>query len=419
FLVSGVQHYIGTFWEVIDEVSRDYAVSFYQNLVLGESIGASVRNARAFLISKYGEENIIWATYVLYGHPGFKYLKNDQEVPSVDEVPETAAPDITEAYAEGARSMPHEKKSNFMVGGSIAAAIIAAAVLTILFMRSAPGPVPPASTAPGAVIADAPQKKAADPAQVIKALAAKYRQQQQVITATPGPADLWTSKPVSLSLIGVGFSGSMEESAAVSDQLSASLMQRLHEKSSIELVEREKLDAILSELQLSTSDIADQDMAMIMLGRLVGARLIGSGKIVKLGKTLTVNLRIFETATSRIVISVDEDLDKKRPKSTAAALAREITKSIQKRYPIQGKIVKSTDEDIMLNIGSRQGVTEGMFFDIITGTEIKAANGKLLGYDQTQIAKVKVDSVQEQLCRAKVRTSDKQVVVGMLAKIRN
>jgi CHAT domain-containing protein len=73
YLLSGVQHYIGTFWEILDEPSSQFAKLFYDSLSQGESIGEAVRKAREKLIEAHGEETIVWASYMLYGDPTFAF----------------------------------------------------------------------------------------------------------------------------------------------------------------------------------------------------------------------------------------------------------------------------------------------------------------------------------------------------------
>lgn len=80
YLVSGVQHYIGTFWEILDEPSCHFAKRFYSFLAQGEKVGEAVRRAREDLIKAYGEETIVWASYMLYGDPTFEFLPAAQEV---------------------------------------------------------------------------------------------------------------------------------------------------------------------------------------------------------------------------------------------------------------------------------------------------------------------------------------------------
>lgn len=69
FLLAGVRHYIGTLWEVYDEPSSEFAVIFYREVQKGSSIGEAVRKARLGTIEKFGEDMIVWASYVLYGYP--------------------------------------------------------------------------------------------------------------------------------------------------------------------------------------------------------------------------------------------------------------------------------------------------------------------------------------------------------------
>lgn len=86
YLLAGVQHYIGTFWEILDEPSSQFAKLFYASLTQGERIGEAVRRARLSLIETYGEETIVWASYMLYGDPtfGFTFVEDvDTDEPIV------------------------------------------------------------------------------------------------------------------------------------------------------------------------------------------------------------------------------------------------------------------------------------------------------------------------------------------------
>jgi len=80
YLLSGVQHYIGTFWEILDEPSSYFAKRFYSFLAQGESVGEAVRRVREALIDAYGEETIVWASYMLYGDPTFVLTSQKQAV---------------------------------------------------------------------------------------------------------------------------------------------------------------------------------------------------------------------------------------------------------------------------------------------------------------------------------------------------
>jgi class 3 adenylate cyclase/CHAT domain-containing protein len=78
FVLSGVKHYIGTFWEILDDPSRHFSMEFYKNLLSGMTAGEAVKEARLALINEYGEETIVWASYLLYGDPTSNYLEQVQ-----------------------------------------------------------------------------------------------------------------------------------------------------------------------------------------------------------------------------------------------------------------------------------------------------------------------------------------------------
>jgi len=75
FLLAGVKHYVGTFWEILDEPSSRFALEFYNRLLTGSTAGEAIRLSRQALIKDYGEETIVWASYLLYGDPTSCYLE--------------------------------------------------------------------------------------------------------------------------------------------------------------------------------------------------------------------------------------------------------------------------------------------------------------------------------------------------------
>jgi len=86
YLLAGVQHYIGTFWEILDEPGSCFSKSFYGFLADGYPIGEAIRRAREQLITTYGEETIVWASYMLYGDPTFS-LSSSQKQKRTETVP--------------------------------------------------------------------------------------------------------------------------------------------------------------------------------------------------------------------------------------------------------------------------------------------------------------------------------------------
>jgi len=73
FLQGGV-FYIGALWPVHDDVAIQTAVSFYERLLSEQTIGTALMNAKQEIRNKYGNAEIGWLTYILYGDPTL-YLK--------------------------------------------------------------------------------------------------------------------------------------------------------------------------------------------------------------------------------------------------------------------------------------------------------------------------------------------------------
>jgi len=83
FIFAGVNHYIGTFWEILDEPSSDFALEFYRHFFSGKSIGQSVTFARNKLKEKYGRHSIGWASYLIYGDPSVSYFDENEPISKI------------------------------------------------------------------------------------------------------------------------------------------------------------------------------------------------------------------------------------------------------------------------------------------------------------------------------------------------
>jgi CHAT domain-containing protein len=64
FLLAGVQNYVGPFWVVHDEESVGFALSFYQNLARGLTLGGALQQARQATIKRHAGQGLTWAKSV-------------------------------------------------------------------------------------------------------------------------------------------------------------------------------------------------------------------------------------------------------------------------------------------------------------------------------------------------------------------
>ena len=74
------------------------------------------------------------------------------------------------------------------------------------------------------------------------------------------------------------------------------------------VVERQKLDQVLEELNLATSDLADQ-ATRLKIGRLAGAKMMVFGGYQVVGNSMRIDLRLVDVATSGIVAASAETVE--------------------------------------------------------------------------------------------------------------
>jgi CHAT domain-containing protein len=69
FIFAGVANFIGYVIPVSDALATTLALHFYQHLVIGRTVGESLRRSRIELREKAGDFDPVWASAILYGDP--------------------------------------------------------------------------------------------------------------------------------------------------------------------------------------------------------------------------------------------------------------------------------------------------------------------------------------------------------------
>ena len=151
------------------------------------------------------------------------------------------------------------------------------------------------------------QKDAAKRQQIdtlVKDLAERFRKQQ----AKPTPdADPWTSRPLVFAFVDFQEKGGLANRDGMSTILTTQLADHLNASGRVKVVDRVVLDRLLAELNLGSSDLADPDTAL-RLGRVMAARIMGTGILFNMPGDTLVNLRLVDTETSAIAKTLTRQL---------------------------------------------------------------------------------------------------------------
>ncbi|MCK5254568.1 MAG: tetratricopeptide repeat protein, partial [Deltaproteobacteria bacterium] len=123
--------------------------------------------------------------------------------------------------------------------------------------------------------------------------------------------DEWTSKSLTLSFLDFKKQGIPSTRDGEDEYLMLKLISRLQEEGRVHIVERVLLDKLLEELKLSSSDLANPELAL-KVGRIVAARLVATGSITRYGNDLQVSMRLIEPETTSVKVTVIENAERGR-----------------------------------------------------------------------------------------------------------
>ena len=240
---------------------------------------------------------------------------------------------------------------------------------------------------------------------LVKDLAARYRSQK---TSKTKEEDAWTSRPMVLSFVDFQEKGGLSERDGFSTVLTTQLSDQLNASGRVQAVERVLIERLLEELNLGSSELADPETAL-KLGKVLAAKVIGTGTLFFLPDGTILNMRLIDTETSAIPkvvtkqftseVSFDKEIGK---------LNREILKAIIDNYPLQGYVVQiSADQQVMVNLGAKQGVVLGTKFDVIEEQAPVEYKGKLLRGAPKTVAQIEIVRVEPDLSYARILNQER------------
>jgi len=230
----------------------------------------------------------------------------------------------------------------------------------------------------------------------------KNRYKEQRDAAGKEPVDEWTSRPLTLAVLDFNVDGGMIDRAGTDRVILNQFTATLTETSRVTLVEREIIEKLLTELNLSSSELADAD-TRLRLGRLLSARVIAVGSFVPFDGDLMFSPRLIDTETSRVVASVSPNLSAHGGIGPLAVSAAEkCSAALIDAYPLRGRII-DLDGGVVLNLGDRHGVASGMKFRVLReGKAIKDSQGRVLSRKQETVATLEAETVEPAITYATV-----------------
>lgn len=243
---------------------------------------------------------------------------------------------------------------------------------------------------------------------LVKELAERYRSQKGAVGKEQ---DTWTSRPMVLTFLDMQEKGGLPERDGLASVLALQLSDLLNESNRVKVVERVMMERLIDELNLGSSQLADQGTAL-KLGRVLAAKLIGTGSLLYMPGSTILSMRLIDTETTTVPLVVNRDVGAQGSiEQDLSQLYHEILKTIVAKYPLRGFVAKVQGERIVLNIGAKQGVVLGTKFDVLQEGEAVDYKGKKLHSSSKTVGGLEVVQVEPELCYAKALTRDRPVKV--------
>ncbi len=225
--------------------------------------------------------------------------------------------------------------------------------------------------------------------------------------------DNWTSGPMVMTFVDFAEKGGLAERDGLATVLTTQLGDLLNRSGRIKVVERTLVNRVLAELGIGTSALADTETAL-KIGRVLAAKLIATGTLFYLPDRTMLSLRLIDTETSAIQMVASLDIEPGSPlEQHLFRLNRDILETVMTKYPLQGYLVETADQQVLINLGERQGVVLGTTFEVLDQAETKSFQQKTLRGAAKVISHIEISKVEPELSYARILDNNQALQQGL------
>jgi hypothetical protein len=352
FILSGTRHYVGTVWEISDSSGSQFALEFYQALLSGLSIGASIRQARNKLIADGNSACAL--SYILYGDPSEQYIP--ETIPHEKRQKTLDSSDThvtTRSFVKGLLNRHTVSAYSLLLSILLLVIIGISAYVFHLTHNHSPSLSPDILN----VLKELANEKETKINRSFEKLEAMVSENQK---PTKTPRDQWTSKPITIAM---DFDSDRCFIKGGKESLVSSIISKhLIEQSRAIMLERIHFQHIVDELIIANSKLVAHDTRM--LPQIIPARFILFLEVDFSESRDIVLLHLSETTKRRNLKYFIAPLAKKSVLSQQDEMVHELLTFIHNTFPLRGIVSHTTDNQIQLNIGHQEGVRPGQTFQV-------------------------------------------------------
>jgi tetratricopeptide (TPR) repeat protein len=221
----------------------------------------------------------------------------------------------------------------------------------------------------------------------IKKVVERYRQNRFEAEPVDDP---WTSGPTRVVFFDISESGGLSQRAGFSGLLKDYLQRQLGGSGRILVVDNLIVKGVIDELGLNGDDLADNEI-LTRLSKAMQASLIVKGSVFQMPSGPLCNLKILSAQDGSAIEGIDYQFSAGiHMQQDLNRINRSLLLCIMEKYPLQAFVVQVTGNQVLLNLGTLQGVVEGTIFNVVEEKAPVTYKGKTFVPEPAMIAKVHV-----------------------------
>ena len=193
------------------------------------------------------------------------------------------------------------------------------------------------------------------------------------------------------------------ESSNIGEIVHDQMIDSFLEQARFNIVERKKIDAILRELKLSSTELVNPDEAA-KLGKIVAAQSMLAGSVIESPDSIEILGRLIDTETATVLASNDifgED----KGLGSIDNLLDSLAFKFKKDFPlVEGILLEVRDDEVLIDIGKKKLIKPNVrLICYREGPPIKhPVTGRMLGSEPEILGKLKVEEVYDDFSKAAV-----------------
>jgi tetratricopeptide (TPR) repeat protein len=221
----------------------------------------------------------------------------------------------------------------------------------------------------------------------IKKVVVRYRKNHFEAEPVDDP---WTSQPTRVVFFDISESGGLSQRAGFAGLLKAYLERQLGGSGRILVVDHLIVNGVIDELELDRDALADNEI-LTHLSQAMQASLIVKGSVFQMPSGPLCNLKILTAQDGSTVEAIDYQFNPGiHMQQDLNQINRSLLVRIMEKYPLQAYVVQVTGNQVLLNLGTLQGVVEGTIFNVVEEKAPITYKGKTFAPEPAMIAKVNV-----------------------------